>query len=148
MMEEKYRLPFCSWMQSCTGKSCISTFSVFSDMFAGPRFVKIQKILLPWQRGITTSSLCSALRELISCLLLVSLQLSSRAVMFLTRTMVFPSTVIWTLFSRKFCEQNWIVSSANMSHGCTPKICFFLKGECAIFSLLVSLFIKCKAFNR
>ena len=50
MVEEEYRLPFCSWVQSCTGKSYLSVFSFF---LAGPRFVDAT----PWQRDVTTFSL-------------------------------------------------------------------------------------------
>ena len=39
-MVETYGLPSCSWVQSCTGKSYMSFFFV---VFAGPRFVEIQK---------------------------------------------------------------------------------------------------------
>ena len=44
-MEAKYGLPSCSWVQSCTGKSYMSFFFsfFFSVVFAGPRFVEIQK---------------------------------------------------------------------------------------------------------
>ena len=41
--EEKCRLPFISWEQSYTGKSCLSSFSFFNAIFARPWFVEIQK---------------------------------------------------------------------------------------------------------
>ena len=49
-MEEEYGLPFCSWVQSCTGKSHLSIFHPFSAIVAGPRFVDAT----PWQRDVTT----------------------------------------------------------------------------------------------
>ena len=55
-MEEKYGLLFCSWVQSCTGKEFMLTFSFFffvplATVCSGPDF------LLPWQRDVTTSPL-------------------------------------------------------------------------------------------
>ena len=42
-IKEKHGLPFCSWVQSGTGKPYMSMFSFFSAIFAGPRFVENQK---------------------------------------------------------------------------------------------------------
>ena len=60
-MEEKYGLPFCSSVQSCTGKLCMSTFLLFSVISAGPRFVEIQKPWQPRKRDVTTSPLYSTM---------------------------------------------------------------------------------------
>ena len=58
-IEEKYGLPFCSWVQSCTGNSYMSIFSFFSPILAEPGpFVEIQKCCYHiWQRDVTTSPL-------------------------------------------------------------------------------------------
>ena len=40
-IEEKYGLPFCSLVQSCTEKSYMFNFSFFSGIIAGPWFVEI-----------------------------------------------------------------------------------------------------------
>ena len=47
-MKEKYGLPFCSWVQSCTGKSCLSVRVTFCWD---------PEILLLRQRDVTTSPL-------------------------------------------------------------------------------------------
>ena len=45
IMEEKYGLPFCSLVQSCTGNGHKYQFVLFlfPDIFNGPQFVEIQK---------------------------------------------------------------------------------------------------------
>ena len=52
--EEKCRLPFCSWVQSYTGKSCMSSFS-FSCDICRIMVCWDPEILLPWQRHVRTS---------------------------------------------------------------------------------------------
>ena len=48
-MEGKYGPPFCSWVQSRTGKSYTSIF--FSAIFCNTTVCWHPEILLPWQRG-------------------------------------------------------------------------------------------------
>ena len=53
-MEEKYGLPFCRWVQYHAQERLYTCH--FYAIFAGPRFVEIQKYcFLPWQRDVTTS---------------------------------------------------------------------------------------------
>ena len=53
-MEEKYGLPFCSWVQSCTGKSYMSICSFFFFCrICSTTVCWDPEILLPWQRDVT-----------------------------------------------------------------------------------------------
>ena len=55
-MNEKYGLSFCSWVQLCTGKSCMSMFNFFC-LICRVTFCWDPETLLPWQRDVTTSPL-------------------------------------------------------------------------------------------
>ena len=57
-IEESCGLPFCSWVQSGTGKSYMSIFSFFLLYWQdGDGFCWDPERLLPWQREVTTSPL-------------------------------------------------------------------------------------------
>ena len=53
--EEKYGLPFCSWVQSCTGKSYMSVFSFFFLLYLQDYGLLRTRNFLPWQRDVTTT---------------------------------------------------------------------------------------------
>ena len=54
-MEETYGPAFCFSVQSSLGKSYMSAlFSLFSAIFAGPRFFQIQKLLEIYYHGNVT----------------------------------------------------------------------------------------------
>ena len=55
--KEKYGLLFCSQVQSCTGKSYMSIFVLFSCHICRTTVRWDSEILLPWQRDATTSPL-------------------------------------------------------------------------------------------
>ena len=55
--QEKYGLLFCSQVQSCTGKSYMSIFVLFSCHICRTTVRWDSEILLPWQRDATTSPL-------------------------------------------------------------------------------------------
>ena len=53
--EEKYGLPFCSWVQSCTGKSYMSVFFFFFLLYLQDYGLLRTRNFLPWQRDVTTT---------------------------------------------------------------------------------------------
>ena len=57
-MEEKYGLPFCSQVQSCTGKVIHVKLSVFFRHICRTTVCWNPEIWLPWQHDVTTSPLC------------------------------------------------------------------------------------------
>ena len=57
-MEEKYGVPFCSWVQQCTGKSYTLIFFIFfCHIYRTTISWDPPEILLPWQHDIMTSPL-------------------------------------------------------------------------------------------
>ena len=63
-MEEKYGLPFSSWVQWCTQENHTRQFFRFFCHFCRTTVFWDPEILVPWQRDVTTSSLYSKMQKI------------------------------------------------------------------------------------
>ena len=117
-LEEKYRLTFCSWMQSYTGKLYMSIIFSFFFIFLPCHICRTTvcwdpDILLPRQRDVTT--------YLIYCLPLFCSFFVKR-VAFSCKKFCFAG-ILNCCFSAMLVEENKLVSFRRKFNSCSAKFC-------------------------